>query len=570
MALTQEQRQKAQEYFKKQESQNYTVNNFLENYSKQTASKPTIIDRFKGTVKDVVGIVPAVGETLKETGQRGADTLGRAFRGEADPLTTGLAFTGDIARGISETVGDVIFGAGKAVLPVEVEQKIQEGFRTIVEPLTGPITNIQSAWEEVKEKHPNVAESIEGMLNIGMLGADVAGFGAGAKVTKGVGKAGKELIEEGIEKVGKKVVSGIDEIGETTKGVGEYLTTQVTGLTPETVETLIKNPAKITKAQADDMSRMTLARNVEDVLNSRLDELTATGKEYNLIRQSDEVVNLPENALLDFVKTKYKLGLDDAGKLKKTRASYPMENADLNALQGFLDLYGDTNKLTAEEFLNSRTAISNIAKYDQAKSNTSKIVAKDLRKYLDSFGKKQIRGLSDLDKRFSSEKKVLDTLKKDLFDRDGNLKSSAVSSIANISGKGKEVKLNRLKELVPDIEEKARIVKTLENIEDAQGITVGTYARGILAGGGLATGNIPAIVGAIITSPSVIVPLLKKFGEITKNINIGDLAKKIKAGKALTVKEKNFVQKALQNAASAISGASVIGTRKAVADELSK
>jgi len=580
MALTQEQR----EYIRQNAGkikQNVHQSDFInpDEYLAKQAHKEdvkqdlSLLSRLGGTVADALSVIPKVGQTISEAGQRGADTLTKIKEGKLNPFAGGFAFTGDIARGISESIGDVVFGAGEAVLPVELEEKVKKGFTELTEPLIGPMEDTQRAWEVIKSEYPQTAETIEGMLNIGMLGLDIAVPPVTKQgvqsVSRGI-RAGKELIEEGVEKVAKKVASGVDEVGDTVKGVGEYLTTQITGLTPETVETLIKNPETITKAQADDISRMTLARNVEEALNTRLDELASTGKEYKLIKQSDEVVQLPENALTNFIKDKYKIQVDDAGKLRKTRASYPMEDADLNALQKFIDLYGDTDVLTAEEFLNSRTAISNIAKYDQAKSNASKVVAKDLRKYLDSFGKDQITGLKELDKKFSPEKNALDALKKDLFDREGNLKASAVSQIANISGKGKEVKLERLQKLVPDIKEKARIIKVLENIEDANKITVGTYARGILAGGGLVTGSMPAIIGAIITSPSVIVPLLTKFGKITKNINISNLAKKIKAGQALTIKEKELVQQALQNAAKAIGGTSTVGTRKGITEELAK
>ena len=110
---------------------------------------------------------------------------------------------------------------------------------------------------------------------------------------------------------------------------------------------------------------------------------------------------------------------------------------------------------------------------------------------------------------------MLSQVRKDIIDaKTGDLKDGAISKIANLTGKGKENLLARMKEIVPDIDQRVRIIKAVEDIERASGLKTGTYTRGLIAGGGALTGNIPAIIAAILTQPQIAVPILKGAGYV--------------------------------------------------------
>ena len=68
-------------------------------------------------------------------------------------------------------------------------------------------------------------------------------------------------------------------------------------------------------------------------------------------------------------------------------------------------------------------------------------------------------------------------IKKDFFNRDGTLKDNALSKLSNLTKKGNEARLERVKVLIPDIEPQINAIKALEDVKLANGQKVGTYFR---------------------------------------------------------------------------------------------
>jgi hypothetical protein len=87
----------------------------------------------------------------------------------------------------------------------------------------------------------------------------------------------------------------------------------------------------------------------------------------------------------------------------------------------------------------------------------------------------------------------------------------------SLLGKGKDLLLSRLEETTPGITKKIQILKAVEDIQNASGIKVGTYSRtGLVAGAGLTFGVLQGIITAILTSPEIAVPILRRAG-VLKN-----------------------------------------------------
>ena len=161
--------------------------------------------------------------------------------------------------------------------------------------------------------------------------------------------------------------------------------------------------------------------------------------------------------------------------------------------------------------------------------------------------------IADLDAKFAPERALLSKIKKTIFNADGSIKDNAVSKIATLTGKGKEMALERMEKIIPGIREDLNILKAIEDIEYAKGQKVGTYMRtGLGVGtGAVAGGPIGAIVGAVITSPQVGVSLLRTYGKL-KNISKGKIdgmIDKMKSGKKLLDNEAKLMNEAIDNAA---------------------
>lgn len=347
------------------------------------------------------------------------------------------------------------------------------------------------------------------------FGADVLSLvGGGASI---VGKSGQ--LSNAISKVSKIATSPVTKTAEfvspLVKQGSKYITSQFTGLNPETITELIKNPSAF--KDVSPTARIETATAVKDALDSRLSDLSGLGKEYQVLRDSGQIVTIPEGTIKT-VLNKYGLKLDDNNQILTTPESRPISAGDRIAIQDFINNYGNERVLSSNAFLNTREALSNLAKYDQAKTSVSTAISRDLRSVYDDLGKKQIKGLNELDTQYAPERQLLGQLKKDIFDAKGELKDGAISKIANITGKGKEQFLGRVKEIIPDIEQRVNLLKATEDIERASGIKVGTYTRSALGAGGAifgaSTGNIPVLIGAILTQPSIAVPLLKGAGYV--------------------------------------------------------
>ena len=159
--------------------------------------------------------------------------------------------------------------------------------------------------------------------------------------------------------------------------------------------------------------------------------------------------------------------------------------------------------------------------------------------------------METLDNQFKPQKELISTFENKLFDKNGDIKPSGLTYLYKIvdNSSPDNTTLKMLREIYPDIEDDINILRTLSDIEYAKGRTVGAYLRSGVQGAALVTGNMPAMLGAIISMPDILVPLLTKYGKIREGINIDDIFKRMRSGAKLTKTEKTFVSDALQNAA---------------------
>lgn len=339
--------------------------------------------------------------------------------------------------------------------------------------------------------------------------------------------------------------------GKATGKTIRYATSQVTGLSPETITTLITKPSAVTAAEKAHLSSMDLAKQLQSSWRTRSNQLRATGVGYETIR-SGGTVDLQKD-IVSSVLNKYGLATKD-GRFVRTSETVPMKKGDIDALNEFVELFGGKKTLTRNEFLNARQSLDQLAEWDATKSDISNKIAKELRAAYDAIGKKNIPGLAELDAKYAPEVKLLREIRKVFFEPNGDLKQTALSRVANISGKNKDILLSKAEQLVPGLGQKAQILLALNDITATSGQKVGQYLKAGLAGGAMSGGNpMGAIIAAFAGSPAISVPIIKAYGRTKGYANeaIESLAKKLFNGSRLTSGEtmlyRNAVDEWLMN-----------------------
>lgn len=239
-----------------------------------------------------------------------------------------------------------------------------------------------------------------------------------------------------------------------------------------------------------------------------------------------------------------------------------LSNADAKGIEEILSLMRGKETLTAREVLNLRSRLGELAKYGEGKTNASKLVSREIRSAIDKVAKKELPGLADLDAKYGPEVSQLEKLKKDYLNKDGTLKDNAISKIANIGGKNKDLIAARLEKLVPGIKEEANILKSVEDIGAAEGHKVGTYTRALsttkstgagasigFAVAGPAGAAVGATIGMILTSPKVAVGILRAYGNL-KNLSaplVEGIVDKMIAGQKLTGESLKIMDEAVKS-----------------------
>ncbi len=342
--------------------------------------------------------------------------------------------------------------------------------------------------------------------------ADFGKTGLNVMPTKGIFEQGLDRgIKTATAPIIEPVKTAMSATGDFLGKVATSAASHITGLDTSTVENVVNSPEAFSKIAQDQVSRGGLGGEVKDAIDQRIADLSSVGKGYENIRNMEGAVAVPPSVIVNAL-AKHGIELVD-GKVKVGTESIPLSTADVSALQHFVDTYGTETSLSNNAFLNTRKALSNMAKYDVGKTTEIKTVARSLRSAYDSLGKDQIPGLKELDALYAPETQFLKQVKRDYINPDGTFKDGAVNKIANATGVGKDNLLGRLEKVSPGISKRIKILKAVEDIEKARGIKVGTYGKIAVGAAGYALHGLPGlIVAEIIANPSIAVPLLRGLG----------------------------------------------------------
>lgn len=326
--------------------------------------------------------------------------------------------------------------------------------------------------------------------------------------------------DQGISRVGapvaKVVGAPLKLAGNVVGKTADFAVKQATGLSGETRKIITENPEAFTNAKRGVTDRTTLADTIKTALDERISSLGESQAAYKPIRADATPIkvnpNFMENAISETAGVKF-----TKGKIKADGSSTIREARDIASLQqlyNFWNPYFKKGTMTPDIFLNFRQDLAKVSGYgrDIGKSKPVENVTNVVRGKLNTAYRNQIKGLEELDAQTSSQIKSFAEVKKGILDKNNQLTEGAINRIANATNKGRDAVLEKLEEASPGIGIKIRIVKAIEDIENASENKVGTYGRAAFGAGSLLTVNIPGIIATILAQPEVAVPILRQYG----------------------------------------------------------
>lgn len=367
---------------------------------------------------------------------------------------------------------------------------------------------LQSVAEDPYQLAPAFL-ALKGGLERTRLGETKAGKAVDTTISK-TGQAGIKTFNTLVKNPAVKTGGALKT---AATGLASFGTSQATGLNPKTIRTIIENPKEFSIEKMSTYSREGIGQEVHSAITNRIESLSETGKGYESLRKTNGVVSIPKGEVQG-VLAKYGIKLDPDGKIIRDAETSPLKPGDLTAIEDFVAQYGNESVYSNNGFLNARKALSNMAEFDATKSDLSNIVSRDLRSTFDAYGKNQIKGLTELDAKYGPEVKLLKDIKRDYLKPDGTFKDGALTKIANLTNEGRQQILGRLEKIQPGISQKITVLKAIEDINNASGQKVGTYARGAITGGALFTGNPALIVASILAYPKMATQILRAYGKL--------------------------------------------------------
>lgn len=314
-----------------------------------------------------------------------------------------------------------------------------------------------------------------------------------------------------------------------TSGANTFIKSAIshaTGFDTDTVANIVKYPEEFSKAAQDATSRGSVVEDVTNGLNKLQNAYSETGKSYKDVLSNTKTVTLPENFLSDILN---KGTIDETGKavplgyklVPKEGGGFTVQAGtdakfydarSVTTIQNFVDRWGNKTELTPDEFMNMRQEAAKMGKLGReiGENKAAGLLGRQIQGELNKTVRPQIKGLSEVDATAKEQITLLNKARKDIFNADGTLKDNATVKVANALNKNQL--LDRLEKISPGITHKIEILKSVEDIERSLGIKVGNYGRSVGEIFGAATGNLPLIVGMIMSHPTVATQILRGFG----------------------------------------------------------
>jgi len=193
-------------------------------------------------------VVQGFGEDVKRRRQNVQETREATASGEQSTAEGVFQNVGQVVGTAGDALMRGISAIGKAITPQKQEEQVSEAVKPILESISNSET-VQEAtekWQKFAEENPRAARNLGATFNIGEAVFDVGLGGLVGTGVKTAKNAGKEIVQEGIERGTRKMASifqpgktfnSADEVFEEASkvidNVPEGRTGDATGLAPD-------------------------------------------------------------------------------------------------------------------------------------------------------------------------------------------------------------------------------------------------------------------------------------------------------------------------------------------------
>lgn len=301
----------------------------------------------------------------------------------------------------------------------------------------------------------------------------------------------------------KWISKWVKVLSKWTAKATEFAAAQAFGINPSTIKNIIKDPALYNKVEQWVINSEELLGSLGSKIDDSIAKISETGKWYQTIKETAKI----KTPIDDINNSLAKRGIEiKDGKLDFTNTNMA-DTADLNAIQKAYDIV-NTPEVNV---INMRGKLDDLINYESKATSKWQSVVKEMRNAIDTKAKKDIPWLAELDASYSEQTKLLRSIKKDFLNPDWTFKDNAMSRISNLTKKGNEAKLERVKELIPWIEDNINAIRAFEDVTLAWWQKVWSYLRwaGTVGVWAMTAWPVGAIIWLLITSPQVATNLLK-------------------------------------------------------------
>lgn len=326
-------------------------------------------------------------------------------------------------------------------------------------------------------------------------------------LTKMWGKA----IVTGVEKVAPEITNAIIKTPKALwKWVTtwtEYSTSLATGLSREAQQTIKSSPNLYKEARLWNITAQGELENFVKATETRLDDLSELWKGYESIKKWNKVASVDDitNAYVKATEWVRSTTLTKADKLVLKDA-----NDYMSQMKGQLD---ETDLLGLRRQLDSITYDPNTG-LKRKLSPTGERMVNSMRAEVDKIAKERIVWLKELDAQYAPEVWLLKDIKKQIYDANGNIKPTALSTIWNIVGKNKDFKLEQFQKIYPELGARIKALKAFEEVQALGEIKTWSVVRqwGAIAMWSAIAPWVGTVIGWLATNPYVVARILEAYG----------------------------------------------------------
>jgi Transglycosylase-like domain len=476
---------------------------------------------------------------------------------------------GGFVQNVFSSAGNLASGIGQAIMhPVDTISNIAGTAAGGVEKLAGLQNEDTQKFDALTGylKQRYGGDSLSEVMNhigktaytdpVGMaldLSTVLDGFGAAVSAVGKTAQVAELSKAAALMKQASELVNPIAQgakvagkVADTASNVAKFGASKMIGLSKaEDVTNIINNYDKLSPEARASMSRESLAQDFGKAGDTLNDTMKEGGLAYGDLRQAPGIVHVPQNWIEDVLKKGSSVTEEDGSiskaipfglKLEKTvgtdgnivnkvvadTKSFTRDSRDIAAVQTFVDHWANKTELTNAEFLNMREDLAKLGNLgrDVGKNQGAELIGRALRADANKTMRHQVKSatqsLENVDKNQAPLINEWKQYKKDFLtvspDGGYEFKPGAINKIANATGKGKGILLQRMEQISPGITKRIELMKTVESIESAYNMKVGTYMKDLVGGAAIIHGNIPTVIAAIVSHPSVAIPLLRGLG----------------------------------------------------------